>query len=150
MKIKTLMLAVMLGAALTWTSSCSKKEAPAPSTAKETEKAASTAVGEAQKTVETNKVTAEAAVEAAKTTGASAVDAAKAKAQEVIDKAKGLVAENKYQDALDALQGLAGTRLSDEQQKIVDGLKKQIQEALAKKVESDATSAVGGLLGGKK
>lgn len=150
MKITTWITTLTLSAALVWAVGCSKKEEPAPPTVQETQKATGTAVGEMQKAAETNKATAQTAVETAKTAAASAVDAAKAKAQDIIDKAKSLVGENKYQDALNALQGLAGMSLTDEQQKIVDGLKKQIQDALAKKATSDASSAVGGLLGGKK
>jgi vacuolar-type H+-ATPase subunit H len=151
MKIKTLVPAITLGAVLVWAAGCGKKEEPTPPPkAQETQKPTGAAVGEAQKAAETAKTTAETAVESAKATAAGAAEAAKAKAQEIIDKAKSLVGENKYQDALNALQGLAGMSLTDEQQKIVDGLKKQIQDALAKKAAGEATSAVGNILGGKK
>lgn len=151
MKIKTLMSALTLGAVLVWAAGCGKKEEPTPPPkAQETPKVTAPAASETQKAAETAKTTAETAVESAKTAAASAVEEAKAKAQEIIDKAKSLVGENKYQDALTALQGLTGMKLSDEQQKIVDGLKKSIQDALAKKAASEATSGAGNILGGKK
>jgi len=132
------MTTLTLGAMLVWAAGCSKKEEAPPPKAQETPKVTAPAAGEMQKTAETVKTTAE-----------STVAAAKAKAQELIDKAKRLVAENKYQDALNALQGLAGMSLTAEQQKVVDDLKKVIQEALAKKATSEATSAVTNILGGK-
>lgn len=149
MKTRTLMTTLTLGAVLVWAAGCSKKEEASPPKAQETPKVTAPAASEMQKTAETVKTTAETAVETAKTTAATAADTAKAKAQELIDKAKSLVGENKYQDALNALQGLAGMSLTAEQQKVVDGLKKVIQEALAKKATSTGVSAVTNILGGK-
>ena len=143
------MTTLTLGAVLVWAAGCSKKEEASPPKAQETPKVTAPAASEMQKTAETVKTTAETAVETAKTTAATAADTAKAKAQELIDKAKSLVGENKYQDALNALQGLAGMSLTAEQQKVVDGLKKVIQEALAKKATSTGVSAVTNILGGK-
>jgi CHASE3 domain sensor protein len=53
-------------------------------------------------------------------------------------------------DALDTIKQLAGTKQTPDQQKSVDDLKAQIQSALAKAAGSDAASALGGALGGKK
>ncbi len=111
---------------------------------------------EAQKAVDTTKAAATQAVTAAASEGAAAATAAAApaaasnQAQGIIDKAKGLVANQKYQDALATLQQLTGLSLTVEQQKIVDGLKAQVQSTLAKATASEATSALGNVLGGKK
>jgi hypothetical protein len=70
--------------------------------------------------------------------------------QVLIEKATGLVTDQKYQEALPIVQQLTGLQLTPEQQTLVDGLKTQIQTALAKKTTSDAASALGGALGGKK
>ena len=137
----------MLGVALAWTAGCSKNESVTP-TADDANKAAEAAKTEAAKAADAAKAEAAKVADAARAEAAKAAD--KAKAQEVIDKAKSLVGENKYQDALNTLQGLAGMKLTDEQQKLVDSLKKQIQDALAEKTASEAKSAAGDLLGGKK
>ena len=125
----------------------------AEATKAEAAKAAEAAKVEAEKTAEAAKVEAakvEAAkVEAAKVEAAKA-DAAKAadntKAQGLIDKAKNFVAEGKLSDASSALQQLTGLSLTDEQKKLVDGLKDQIQKALAAKTAADAAGAAGNLL----
>ena len=70
--------------------------------------------------------------------------------QSLIDKAKSLVADQKYSDALNTLSQLTNVKLTPEQQSLVDSLKSQIQAALAKTGASDAASALGGVLGGKK
>ena len=77
-------------------------------------------------------------------------DNAVAQTQGLIDRAKGYVADKKYQEALDTLKQLAGAKQTPEQQTLIDGLKTQIQSALAKAAGSDAASALGGALGGKK
>jgi hypothetical protein len=76
--------------------------------------------------------------------------AADTETQRLIDKAKTLVADQKYSDALNAVQKLSSMKLTPEQQTLVDGLKTQIQTALAKSSGADAASAVGNVLGGKK
>jgi hypothetical protein len=69
--------------------------------------------------------------------------------QGLIDRAKAYIADKKYQEALASLNQLASTKLTADQQKVVDGLKAQIQSALTKAAIPDA-SALGGDLGGKK
>jgi hypothetical protein len=122
---------------------------------------ASAATSEAQKAVESPKAAAEqaqpavaAAIGEALKTAASQTNAVAAAAssqvQGLIDKAKGLVTDQKYQDALNVIQQLSSLQLTPEQQKLVDGLKAQIQTALAKATATDAASALGNVLGGKK
>jgi len=108
----------------------------------EAAKVAEAAKAEAAK-VEAAKVEA-AKVEAAKVEAAKA--AATAKTQELIVKATSLVAEGKYSDASAVLQQLAGQTLSSDQQKLVDGLKAQIEKALVAKAAGDAAGSVGDLL----
>lgn len=70
--------------------------------------------------------------------------------QGLIEKAKGLASNQKYQDALNTVQQLYTTKLTPDQQKAVDGLRAQIQAAMTKTTASNATSILGGILGGKK
>ena len=139
----------------------------ASAAASDAQTAVSSAASEAQKAVESPKAAAEHAQPPAPATPAQAVaapasqtDAASApvaapsamstQAQALIDKAKGLVTTEKYQDALKVVQQLSSLKLTAEQQKLVDGLKAQIQTALAKVTATDAASALGNVLGGKK
>ena len=135
---------------------CSKNE-PVTPVADDANKAANSTADAVAGTVDAAKVEA-AKVEAAKvevpkadaTTVAVPADATKAaesaKDQGLIDKAKGLVAENKLSEASSLLQQLAGRTLTPEQTKLVDGLKEQIQKALAANVTENAAGAVGNLL----
>jgi len=91
----------------------------------------------------------EAAKEATAQVAATAAQAS-SKAQELIEKAKGLVDAKKYTDASSILQQLASLKLTPDQQKLVDALKAQIQQAATKEATAEGTKAVGNLLGGKK
>jgi hypothetical protein len=90
------------------------------------------------------------AVDAAATQAAAAAATATSQAQTLIDKAKGLVTDEKYKDALTVLQQLSNVKLTDEQQKLVDSLKAQIQTALANTAGTNAAAALNSILGGKK
>ena len=123
--------------------------------------AASSAPSEAPKTLESPKAAAEQTQPTAAAAAQPAVDQAASQAnataatstsqaQGLIEKAQGLVTNEKYKDALTVVQQLASVKLTPEQRTLVDGLKAQIQTALAKDAASDATSALGNVLGGKK
>lgn len=70
------------------------------------------------------------------------------KAQELIDSAKSLAGEGKFQDALAKLKALGGENLSVEQKNFVEGLKVQIDKALAggKRVATNVIDSAGNLL----
>jgi hypothetical protein len=158
--VLTLATALALGLA-----GCSKSE-PVTPTADDANKAAAATADAAAKTAEAAKAEAAKTAEAAKAEAAKAADVAKAEAarvadaakadaaktsdnaktQGLIDKAKSLVAESKFSDASSVVQQLAGLSLTSEQQKLVDGLKEQIQKALAAKATENAAGAAGNLL----
>jgi hypothetical protein len=140
-------MGVTAGAALLLAAGCSKPEQPAGDATKTTTPAAS----EAPKSAEAPKPAAAAAspAGAASEAGTSVADSM-SQVQALIDKAKGLLTDEKYKDALTVVQQLSSLRLTPEQRTLVDGLKAQIQTALAKSTTSDAASAVGNVLGGKK
>lgn len=132
-------------------SGCDKSN-DAMDAAKKSADSATTAVQQgADKAVTEVKQAGEKAVTEVKQAGEKAVgnvaEQAKAatggEATAVIAKVQGLVAEKKYQEALTALGGLKDLKLSDTQQKVVDGLKEQIQKLMS----GDAGKAVGNLLG---
>ena len=160
-QIPTILAAVLtLGLA-----SCSKNETTA-TTAEDANKTAETARMEAAKTAEAAKAeaakTSEAAraeaekiAEAAKAQAVKTADAAKVEAvkaaetsrtEGLIDKAKLLISESKFSDASSVIQQLSGQSLTDQQTKLVAGLKEQIQKALVAKAADNAAGAVGNLL----
>jgi hypothetical protein len=133
MKTQHILWSVTLGIAMAAVAGCGRKEAE-PTTPPPPPQASQTAP-----------VTAavDAAAKAAADEAAKTAAQANEKVTGIIDTVKKLVSENKYQEALQALSGLAQLNLTAEQQKLVDGLKDQITKAMAQKAAGDA---VGGLL----
>lgn len=116
----------------------------------EAAKAAETAKAEAARVAEAAQAEADKVAEAAKLEATKTAEAAKAadtaKTQGLIDQVKSLIAEGKYSDATSLLGQLAGQSLNVDQQKLVDGLKEQIQKALAAKAAGNAAGDLGNLL----
>ncbi len=145
--MKTLPLTVCVILGSVWLTGCSKQSESKPAADQGQPSAESTAAG-VQKSVTT---AAEQAKDAAKQTIADAQKqatdagaAAQAKAQGIIDQAKTLVGQAKYPEAMSLLQQkLAGLQLTAEQQKLVDGLKEQIQKALASAPAPDVKKLLG-------
>lgn len=143
MRIKSAIAGIVLCVAAAAVSGCKKEQAasdvqapkPNEGMASEAAKAADTAQSAAKQVSEQATAQAKATQE---------------QAQGLIDRAKAYVSEQKYQDALSSLNQLTNIKLTAEQQKLVDDLKAQIQSALAKATGSNAASALGDALGGKK
>ena len=144
MKIKLVIAGIVACATLAAVSGCKKEEpvsSPADAQNKQATDVVAAGVTQAVQAGATENKPAEAV---------TPTDADVAQTQGLIDRAKGYVADKKYQEALDTIKQLAGAKQTPEQQKLVDDLKAQIQSALAKAAGSDAASALGGALGGKK
>jgi hypothetical protein len=131
------------------------KEAPAAS--REAGNAASQAGESAKKAIDqvqgdASKVASQAGetAAAAKQSLAAGSDEMLAKASAIIESAKKLTGENKWAEALKALEQLANYKLTPEQQTLVDGLKKQInaalQQAATQKAAGEAGKALNNLL----
>ncbi len=73
------------------------------------------------------------------------VSAVKDQADELITQAKTLIADQKYPEALDALNKMSGLALTPDQQKTVDDLKAQVQKLLSS--GTGAVDAAKNLLG---
>jgi thioredoxin-like negative regulator of GroEL len=163
MRIRLVITGIVACATLASVGGCKKEEpvsSPVDQKTREsvtpqTEKAVAGAASEVKQATETVAAGVTQALQAAvsEKKPAEAVtltDADVAQTQGLIDRAKGYVADKKYQEALDTIKQLAGAKQTPEQQKLVEDLKAQIQSALAKAAGSDAASALGGALGGKK
>ena len=70
--------------------------------------------------------------------------------QVLLEQAKALTTNQNYQAALGKVTELYNTKLTPEQKQQVDALKTQIQTAAAQKAAAEASSVLGGFLGGKK
>ena len=147
MKIHLIVPGIILCAALAAVGGCGKQESPP---AAETQKATEGASSEATKTVDTATTAAKQVPDQATVQATPQINAGEQQAQGLIDRAKAYIAEKKYQDALGSLNQLANSKLTADQQKLVDDLKAQIQSALAKATASDPASSLGGALGGQK
>lgn len=147
MKIQKNILTLAAVAALTFVVGCDSKPTTQGDTKpNEATKAAEGIATETGKAVEAAKPAVEKAVTDAKAAATTAASDATAKANTIIDQAKALIGQNKYSDALTSLGSLSGLKLTAEQEKIVAGLKEQIQKAMAAKATTDATGAAGNLL----
>jgi hypothetical protein len=145
MKIEIVIATIVMSTAAVSLSGCKKEEAvSAP--AVEASKPSEPITNEPAKAVDA----ANTATKAVADQTTSQADAATAQSQSLIDKAKSYVADQKYQDALTTLSQLSSSKLTADQQKLVDGLKAQIQSAMAKTSGGDAAAALGGALGDKK
>lgn len=128
-----------------WVTGCEEKKTDIGSQIKqEADKAGDAVKNAAESVKETGEKVAKDVADKAKEVTA----AASAKGQELIDSAKSLVAEGKFQEAMDKLKAIGGEKLSVDQQAIVDNLKAQIEKALAsgQKAATDAAGAAGNLL----
>jgi hypothetical protein len=154
-------IALTTAAAFWLATGCGKKE-EAPPTAQDAQKAVQQAAGEAQKAAEQQApavqqaaqqaaATAQQAAASAQQTAAVATTHAGTEAQSLIDKAKGLIADKKWADALSTLKDAAGKQPTAEQKDLLDQLIAEVQKALAgdagTQLKSEATKALGGLLG---
>jgi hypothetical protein len=116
---------ILLGAGFLAVATCGcgkKEEAPAPVQPTPAARSESTPTPAPTNPVSEVKAAVETPAKAAETV----VDQASPEAQGLIDQAKTLLSGKKYQDALGAVQKLAGLKLSPEQQTLAAGLKTEL------------------------
>ena len=133
-------------AALVLLSGCSKNEEPAASeTIKPADSAIADAANAAARSSESLKQAAEktqADVQKAGEQAQAIGTAATEKIQALIDTAKKLTGENKWTEAMNVLQQLANTKLTPEQQQVVNDLKNQVQQHLTQRAGEKALDAL--------
>jgi hypothetical protein len=129
----------------------SKESAPVAAAVESAAKAAvettKSASQEVVKAVEAAKPQLQEAAKAVQDAAADVGAAAQAKFNEVVAEVKKLISEGKGSDALAKVNSLfSNLKLTPEQQKTLEDLKKQAQEALSKSGVDSAAKAVGDLL----
>jgi hypothetical protein len=128
-----------------WITGCEEKKADLGTQVKEEAGKTGEAIKDASGSLKASgeKVAQEVAEKAKEITAAGS-----SKVHELIDSAKSLAGEGKFQDALSKLKALGSENLSVEQKNFVEGLKVQIDKALAggKKVATNVIDAAGNLL----
>ena len=128
-----------------WITGCEEKKADLGTQIKEEAGKTGEAIKDAAGSLKTSgeKVAKEVAEKAKEITAAGS-----SKVQELIDSAKSLAGEGKFQDALAKLKALGSENLWVEQKNFVEGLKVQIDKALAggKKVATNVIDSAGNLL----
>lgn len=126
-----------------------RREMPKPEV-QATTQAVTTAVQQASAQVQTQAAAVQATAQKAATDAQAQAANLTSKTQSVIDSIKSLLAQKKWSEALKALNDLAATKLTPEQQATVDALKQQAvklgQEAASSKVAEQGGKAVNDLL----
>lgn len=149
MKPNILLALTLLGAGTLFLAGCNKSETTdsALPTAESEKSAVTDAASKAATAIKEGATEAAATVkeQASQATAAVKEGAAEAgtQATALIEKAKTFVANKQYKEALTSLQEAGALKLTAEQQKLIDDLKKQASAALA-------SSGLGGVLGGSK
>jgi len=149
MKAIKVIAVLALGGMIGLGAGCGQKEEQTPPTVTDAQSAAQKAASDTQKAVTETPKAAEAQAPAVQAAASDATAAASSEAQSLIDKAKAAIANKDYQGATALIKDLSQLKLTPEQQKLVDDLKAQLQKAMTSGAATDATKAVGGMLGGK-
>lgn len=158
-RMKSIKPLLVLPVALLVLSGCSKQEAetsstvPQPPTEADVKATANDLKQAVEKQADAVKQAAAETARQAQAEAQRAADQAKAaadqaanQAQSVIDQAKGYVSDKRYQDALATLKQLSNSKLTPDQEKMVNDLKTQIQTLMSNQLSTNAASAIGGFL----
>lgn len=158
-RMKSIKPLLVLPVALLVLSGCSKQEAetsstvPQPPTEADVKATANDLKQAVEKQADAVKQAAAETARQAQAEAQRAADQAKAaadqaahQAQSLIDQAKGYVSDKRYQDALATVKQLSNSKLTPEQEKMVNDLKTQIQTLMSNQLSTNAASAIGGFL----